>query len=217
MLKAYVRADESAAFPSASEKRRIVSAAAHDFVRVRVAQLTGRRHDSLIFAADAHGKPYIEGSKVHFNISHCGNVVLAAFSENEVGADIEFIGRSGTNVIQRKFTQAEQDYIAVAPSETEANRRFCEIWTAKEAFLKLYGVGLAGGLDFSVADGSGLLREIYAPSFGRAEVFRRRVSMELTRGDFAPKIGDIYQSVEKEFQICICGQHLGEISLQIFN
>lgn len=215
VFKAYVGADGSPALAAVPDKRRVVSAAARDFVRVRVAQLTGRRHDSLIFSAGAHGKPYIEDSPVHFNLSHCGNVVIAAFSESEVGADIELIARGRSAVVQKKFTQGERDYIAVAPSEKEANRRFYEIWTAKEAFLKLYGVGLSGGLEVAAADGSGLYHEMRSEALGSAEVFRRRVNVELNRSDFVPKLGEIYQNVEEEFQICICGKHLGEVTLQI--
>lgn len=210
MFKAYIREEADVA-----DRSHIVSAAAQDFVRVRVAQLTGRRYDSLLFRTGDHGKPYIEGSRVHFNLSHCGNVVIAAFSDAEVGADIEYIGRGSNAVIQRVFTQDERDYIAVAPSEKAANRRFCEIWTAKEAFLKYCGAGLGGGMDFAAADGSGLLKEIHSPKFGSAQVFRQRVNVELNRGDFLPKIGNIYQNMVEEFQICICGKHLCEVSLQI--
>lgn len=193
----------------------MVSSSARNFVRMYVSQRTGRRYDSLIFSAGPHGKPYIEDCDVHFNLSHCGNLILAAFSQSEIGADIELTGRNGQAVVQRVFTDSEKDYINLAPSERESRRRFGEIWTAKEAFLKLYGVGFAGKVNFAVADRNGLFREIVSPELGSAEVFSRRVNIELNEGDFIPKSGEILQSVETEFQICICGKQLGEISLQI--
>lgn len=212
LFKTCLGAGEGAA---PAEKRRIVSMAARNFVRVRIARLTGRSYDSLIFSAGAHGKPYIEGCEVQFNLSHCGNVILAAFSEDEIGADIEITGRSGNAMVQRAFTQGERDYIAVAPSEQAARRRFCEIWTAKEAFLKLHGVGLSGGLNFAAADGSGLFDEIVSREFGSAAIFRRRVNVELERGDFVPKIGEIVQPDEAEFQICLCANKIDKVSFQM--
>lgn len=213
LFKAYMNEEESAEI---SNKNRRVSDAARNFVRMYVSQMTGRRYDSLIFSAGVHGKPYIEDCGVHFNLSHCGNLILAAFSENEIGADIELICRNGQSVVQRIFTQGERDYIAIAPSEKEAQRRFCEIWTAKEAYLKLDGAGLFGKMNFDTADADGLFSKIVSQQFGSADIFSKRVNVELNEGDFTPKRGEYcLGNNDAEFQICVCGKNLGDVKLQI--
>lgn len=200
-----------------SIRNRWVSASARNFVRMYISQLTGRSHDSLIFSAGSHGKPYIEDCDLHFNLSHCGNMVLAAFSAHEVGADIEVICRSGQSVVQRIFTQGEKDYIAVAPSEKEAQRRFCEIWTAKEAYLKLGGVGLSGDMNFDTADRDGLFKRIMPLQSSGADIFSRRVNIELNENDFIPKRGEYYAGNGAEFQLSVCAENLGEVTLQILD
>lgn len=201
---------------SMADKSRRVSEAAHNFVKMYISQRTGLRYDSLIFEVGKHGKPYIQNGGICFNISHCGNIVLAAFSEEEIGADVELASRSGNAVIERIFTRGERDYVALARTEREARRRFCEIWTAKEAFLKLYGAGLWGNLDFSTADASGVLQTIRSQHLGDAEAFHRNVTLSLGESDFIPKRSEYLSSHEAEFQICVCGRHLGEVNFQIY-
>lgn len=212
LFKAYMNGEDD--LPLSSKNRR-VSEAAHNFVRMHISQITGKSYDSLIFSSGVHGKPYVDGCDVHFNLSHCGNLVLAAFSDDEIGADIEIICRSGQSVVQKVFTQGERDYIAIAPSEKAAQRRFCEIWTAKEACLKLAGTGLLGKLNFDTADADGLFNRIVCDPFGSADVFSKRVNIELNDGDFTPARGECRSDNEAEYQVCVCGKNLGEIKFQI--
>ncbi|MEI8310555.1 MAG: hypothetical protein WCH98_07360, partial [Verrucomicrobiota bacterium] len=43
----------------------------------------------LVLETDAGGKPYFANAEVHFNLSHTGGTVVAAFSGSAVGIDIE--------------------------------------------------------------------------------------------------------------------------------
>lgn len=96
-----------------------------------------------------HGKPYFKNlDKIYFNISDSYDLKAVAIGEREVGVDIEKIRKANLSVSKR-FTQTEREYIL----EQDSQKRFFEVWTRKEAYLKYKGVGLSGGLDsFDVFD-----------------------------------------------------------------
>ena len=100
---------------------------------------------------DVRGKPYFDGVPVHVSISHSNEMCLAAISDSEIGADIEYITKSPeklNRLAERFFTQGESEYVKVAPSE-----RFYEIWCAKESYIKYTGEGFSRPLSsFSVLD-----------------------------------------------------------------
>lgn len=101
------------------------------------------------------GKPYLPGSRQQVSISHSGDKVLCAAQEGPVGADIEYLRPFDARLIPRICTPAERAYIGGDPV------RFFSVWTAKEAYLKLTGLGLAGGMkQVQAADENGLYRLI---------------------------------------------------------
>ena len=79
----------------------------------------------IIFSEN--GKPYFKDIPLYFSISHSGDFVIAAFSEREVGADIEKIREIPRGVAERFFTKREQKC------------DFFDIWTKKEACGKCIG------------------------------------------------------------------------------
>lgn len=82
------------------------------------------------------GKPYIEGNPLHFSLSHSDDKGIIAISDKPVGADIEiFKDRLRKSVIER-FSAREQAEIA-------GERDFLKHWTAREAYVKLYGLTIA--------------------------------------------------------------------------
>ena len=94
-----------------------------------------------------NGKPYIEGSPVFFNISHSASFAAVAFSDGEVGVDIELL-RDVDLRIAEKFHADEQRYVF---SSEDKRTAFFEVWTAKEAYLKKSGTGITVPLNsFSV-------------------------------------------------------------------
>lgn len=112
----------------------------------------------LLVETDVNGKPFFSNAGVHFNISHSGPTVVAAFSVSPVGIDIESRGRCRdfVGIAKRFFHPAEA--AALAQSRDEAH--FLRLWTGKEAMLKLSGEGISGGLqDARPGDeGSAMLR-----------------------------------------------------------
>ena len=122
------------------KNRSIISRGA---VRIILAKYLNIRPAAIEFALDENQKPFINIKKnkgLHFNLSHSGEWVLLAVSNDEIGADIELINR------QFKYKDILTDYF----SEDEVNfiqrdlsgERFFLLWTRKEAFTKATGKGL---------------------------------------------------------------------------
>ena len=109
----------------------------------------------LVWETDANGKPHFANAAIHFNLSHSGGTVVAAFAGSAVGIDIESRGRQRdfVGIARRFFHPAE----AAAVKDEE---HFLRLWTGKEAMLKLSGEGISGGLADARPgdDGRGLLR-----------------------------------------------------------
>lgn len=85
------------------------------------------------------GKPVAEG--IHFNLSHSGNMVICAVGTGRVGCDIEQIRPVSKNLEARFFSDAEREQLAQF-SEEAYLREFYRIWTKKESYLKMTGIGL---------------------------------------------------------------------------
>lgn len=89
------------------------------------------------FQKDPYGKPYIQDSNLHFNISHSGNTAVCAFSKQNVGVDIEEINDLDTTMFDNVFNDEEMQKINL-----EGTSKFYEFWTIKEAVSKAIGKGL---------------------------------------------------------------------------
>jgi 4'-phosphopantetheinyl transferase len=93
------------------------------------------------------GKPVIaEG--IHFNVSHSGDLILLALSEQrDVGVDVERrrqVERVDA-LVQRWLTAAEREELdRLARDGADASDAFLRIWSLKEARLKALGVGISG-------------------------------------------------------------------------
>ncbi|MDR2510410.1 MAG: 4'-phosphopantetheinyl transferase superfamily protein [Spirochaetaceae bacterium] len=98
-----------------------------------------RKHGitSPVFLSRPRGKPYIEGAPC-FNVSHSKRLVCAAFSDSEVGIDVEYVRDVNIAGISRRFSSAERDFIEKSADPKAA---FFYVWTRKEAFLKARGSG----------------------------------------------------------------------------
>lgn len=198
-------------FQTASHKPKDVSRAAYGFVRDHIAQITGCDPERLVFGRTRQGKPYIENESVCFNLSHSGNVVAAAFSECEIGVDIEAVHPANLRIAERYFAENDRRYLALAVSEQDRLNRFFALWTAKEAYLKRHGAGLSGGLDFSVADENGLLTTVASESFPAAEIFYRSVSGE----NFGPNVWLQTVSCPVQYSLSLCADRMNDVFLNM--
>jgi 4'-phosphopantetheinyl transferase len=120
----------------------------HSAARILTANYTGKKPSQLEFTTSPEGKPYFQCTpNLHFNLSHSGDSVFIAFTCNPVGFDIENIQRQADfqKLAERYFQPQERELME--GSNKPKSIAFLEIWTAKEAILKLLGKGIAMGLD----------------------------------------------------------------------
>ena len=95
-----------------------------------------------------YGKPYLRDySNAHFNISHSGQFVACAVSDRPIGVDIQEIVSYRRNVVKRIFSPEE---ISQIESRPDRSAEFTRLWTQKEAYLKMLGIGFSDSLDKAV-------------------------------------------------------------------
>lgn len=88
---------------------------------------------------DEFGKPYFrEDCGVQFNVSHSGEYLAIAVSENPVGIDIQ----KNKEIREGMFRKAVMPQEQVLLTEKERQRDFIRLWTLKESFTKAEGKGL---------------------------------------------------------------------------
>lgn len=98
-----------------------------------------RCYDYDIFTV-VNGKPvFIDHEDIHFNISHAGKYVVCVVSDGQVGIDIEGGREVRLKVAERFFSREECEWI----EQGERTQRFLRLWTAREAYGKLVGEGIA--------------------------------------------------------------------------
>lgn len=91
-----------------------------------------------------NGKPYLTGNQeVYFNLSHSEEVVICAISPQEIGCDVEKLHEINLNVARRFFCKGEYDMINAEKSEEKRREMFFRLWTLKESFIKLTGMGMS--------------------------------------------------------------------------
>lgn len=121
--------------------------AARAFLRAALGRWVGVDPMALVFEIGASGKPSLAGGP-RFSLAHSAErALLAVCADAEVGADIEAVraDRARPPSAERFFSDRERAELE-ALSEPERVRRFFQLWTAKEAYRKATGEGIAGGL-----------------------------------------------------------------------
>ncbi len=136
-------ADRARTFKSAEVRAAFV--AGRSGIRMAGAHYSGLPPLELKLEIGEHGKPFFRNSRLRFNVSHSRSAVIAAFSTEDVGVDVESRGRCRefVRIAERFFPEDEARRIADSGDE----ELFLRYWTAKEAMLKLSGEGIANGLE----------------------------------------------------------------------
>ena len=112
----------------------------NEFIKKTYIKHTGSNLEKII-KKSTKGKPYLmNDSNFHFNISHSKGAIICGVSKEPIGVDMEEIKPYKPKLTQRFFTKDEQEYIL--SDNNLIDLRFAEIWTKKEAYVKLLGVGL---------------------------------------------------------------------------
>ncbi|NML19103.1 4'-phosphopantetheinyl transferase family protein [Azohydromonas caseinilytica] len=104
------------------------------------------------FELNAWGKPHVADpawrDALSFNMSHTEGVVLIGVTQQRaLGVDVERLARNALlDIADRFFSPSEVSALrALAPARQ--GRRFFELWTLKEAYIKARGMGLSIPLD----------------------------------------------------------------------
>ena len=100
-----------------------------------IKEIYGREGFELSY--NENGKPELDFC--FFSISHSGNYAVCAVAQTPVGIDIENTGRFKRREKYMFFTDNETRYV----NSRDSARRFCIIWTRKEAYIKALGEPLA--------------------------------------------------------------------------
>lgn len=134
-------------------ERRKCSIAGEMLVKSYIGNTLNVAPETLNILADKNGKPYITNCKIHFNISHCENIIAYAFSNEETGIDIEKIRPISLSVLKRFYSKEEQEFVLGKAfgeynsdnyNAPEILERFYRIYTLKEAICKKSGIGIKG-------------------------------------------------------------------------
>lgn len=143
--------DRLAASLSAGERRRAARyrspadgrrfTAARGWLRHVLGAALGVEPAAVPVSEDA-GKPRLPAGGPRFNVSHSGELVVVAVAPFEVGVDVEHAGRRWADVVALACAPEEVAALA-AHAGDEREDGFLALWTAKEAYLKATGEGLA--------------------------------------------------------------------------
>jgi len=94
-------------------------------------------YNYLIINKTAFGKPYFANCNLQYNVSHSNNLVAIAFSKSIIGIDIEKIQNCDSNIVAKLYSNKEKEYVYKCP--VNQAKRFIEVWTRKEAYIKYLG------------------------------------------------------------------------------
>ena len=123
------------------ESDKIVSILTGLLIRKEISQHLGVVSSDIEFGYNEYGKPYVVGSHdYYFSVSHSGNVIVFIGDNSPLGIDIEQINDGNLKIAKRFFTHNEYEYII---NSEQANIAFYKIWTSKEAYIKMVGLGLS--------------------------------------------------------------------------
>ena len=105
----------------------------------------------------AKGKPFFAlAPQIYCSLSHSGDYLLTAFSDVQVGIDIQqHVDCRKKAIAERYFTTEEYNWL-----KNNNFSNFFAVWTAKESFVKYTGEGMSLFSQFSVVDKTAIGSEI---------------------------------------------------------
>ena len=112
--------------------------------------------------------------------------MVGVSSDCQVGCDIEKIRKAPMEIAQRHFLVTESAYIQAAPDRDKA---FFTLWTLKESYMKMTGMGMSLPLDsFEIVrttDGFALGKSPEKPCFFKTMEFDGYMFSVSNETDFA--------------------------------
>lgn len=86
------------------------------------------------------GKPALQDGPA-FSLSHSGERVLCALSDEAVGADLQQLNPYNPALVRRFFSKEEAAWLE---EQQERDLAFSLLWSLKESYVKFLGSGIAG-------------------------------------------------------------------------
>ena len=111
----------------------------------RMRQLPSECQLELRYHYGKAGKPYWDGIPLFFSLSHSGDLVGLAVSEQELGLDVQRVtGTDWKKLAGRFFAEEEQKELEklCETSEELGRKEFFRLWCQKESYGKLTGEGV---------------------------------------------------------------------------
>ncbi len=125
---------------SSNENRKKSILLSQGFAKEKIAEEFSLDKKDIIFSVTPAGKPYCKSHrKIYFSLSHSGDFLALAISSGDVGIDIEKIREAKESLVNRVCCENEKKKIF---SDKNPDKKFTEIWTRKEAYLKALGTGI---------------------------------------------------------------------------
>ncbi len=105
-----------------------------------------RKHgaDPRCIVRDENGKPRLPDGSLFFNLSHASELIYLAVSDAEIGVDCEEVRPIDFEKLARRFCSAGEQEIIF--SSDDPRTAFFRVWTRKEAYVKMKGVGFTEGI-----------------------------------------------------------------------
>ena len=134
------------------EKDRRLALTSRALVRRTLSRCVDVPPEAWRFGTNRYGRPEIIAPatvpKLRFNAANThGLAVCAVVWERDIGVDAEgLLPIAPLDVADTHFAPVEREALRALPPADQA-RRFAEIWTLKEAYIKARGLGLSLALD----------------------------------------------------------------------
>lgn len=124
--------------------RRLDGRSGHEVGRELLTELYREKTGQALppIATEERGKPYFEGSRLHFSISHSKNHAFCALSSRPVGIDAEELDRKISSRLAEKILSPNEKLRYEAAGDKHLT--LLKFWVLKEAAVKLTGEGLHG-------------------------------------------------------------------------
>lgn len=140
-----------------------------------ISAYTHQRTSDVKIGYNSFGKPFVQDSRIHFNLSHSGDHLVIGVSDEELGVDVETIRPINLDVAKSFCTENELSYIHHAEDRYD---RFFRVWTLKEAYVKKIGKGLyfdVKNIDLSIEDSGMITFKINNCSSESAWFFTKKI------------------------------------------
>ena len=105
------------------------------------AELAGRTVEDFRLEMDKNGRPAASEPPLYLSLSHSGGFAAAAASFCPVGIDLQAIRPISDRVLARCYSDEERAWLS-EDREADRTERAIRLWTMKEAYGKMLGVGI---------------------------------------------------------------------------